>query len=103
MRRTITVQEAGECLSDLITGVHERGDEVVIQQDGQTVGVLIPPARYRQIESARQGIKHMLGELLERGSTVDPDEAERIALEVTRAVRAEQPARRQRDGDRASE
>ena len=90
MKRTVSVQHAGERLGDLLAGVRERGDEIVIQQDGQTVGVLISPERYYQIESARKSIRQMLDELREHGSTTDPVAADQIALEVVQEVRSEQ-------------
>jgi prevent-host-death family protein len=50
VKRTVSSAEAGRDLGSVLQGVCERGDEVVIEQDGEVVGVVIPAHRYASLE-----------------------------------------------------
>jgi prevent-host-death family protein len=89
MKRTVDRQAAHRGLSELLVGVSTRGDEVIIEEAGEPIAVIIPAARYRQIDQAREHLREMYLELRESGSENDPDEAERVAVEVVNEIRAE--------------
>jgi prevent-host-death family protein len=79
----------GEMLEDV-----RRGDEVVIERAGKTMGVLISPERYRMIEQDREQFRSMVAEARERFKDVPGDEIEGMVDEAVREVRGKSRTKR---------
>ena len=89
MKRTVDRQAAQRGLSEILAGVSERGDEIIIEEEGTPIAVIIPVSQYRQMDQARKHLREMYRELRDSGSEIDPDEAERLAVEVVEEIREE--------------
>jgi prevent-host-death family protein len=76
-------------LSEILAGVSKRGDEIIIEEGGTPIAVIIPVSQYRQMDQAREHLCEMYRELRDSGSEIDPDEAERLAVEVVEEIREE--------------
>ena len=84
MKRTLTAMEARRKFGEMLENVR-RGDEVVIERAGKTMGVLISPERYQMIEKRRDEFWRMVDQIHEYNKDVP---AEEIARDVDAAVRA---------------
>lgn len=89
MKRTVDRQAAQRGLDELLLGIAQRGDEVIIEEAGEPIAVIIPAARYLQIDQAREHLREMYDELRALGGILDPDEADKIAIEVVDEIRDE--------------
>jgi prevent-host-death family protein len=89
MKRTIDRQAAQRGLSEILAGVSNRGDEIIIEDGGTPIAVIISASRYRQMDQVRERLREMYRELRDAGSEIDPDEAERLAVEVVAEIREE--------------
>jgi prevent-host-death family protein len=92
MKRTVSDKAARQRLGELLEGVSERGDEVIIERAGRPVGVLIPVERYRGIEQGRERLWGMIEEVWEQNQDADPEEIERDIELAIQEVRREQRA-----------
>ena len=93
MKRTITAMEARRKFGEMLEDVR-RGDEVVIERAGKTMGVLISPERYRMIEQDREQFRSMVAEARERFKDVSGDEIEGMVDEAVREVRGKSRTKR---------
>ena len=84
MKRTVTALDARRRLGELLESVYLRGDEVVIERAGKPMAVVIPAARYENLEQNRKRLFEMIDKVHERNRDVPDDE---IAAEVDEAVR----------------
>ena len=91
MRRTVSAMQARQRLGELLGGVYYRGDEVVIERAGKTMGVVVPPARYEAMMRGRE----RLWEIIEQSQANNRDvPIEVIEQDVEKAVRAVRSKRR---------
>lgn len=86
MKRTLTAMEARRKFGEMLENVR-RGDEVVIERAGKTMGVLISPERYQMIQQDRAEFSKMVEEAQERFKDVPGDEIDRLVDDEVRAVR----------------
>ena len=91
--KTVSVSEAREQFSSFINWAAQNQDDIIIQNRGQAKAVLIPYIDYQLLQIAREQqrkkkaiaeLKQIAQEVRSRNQMVAPDEAERIADEVTR-------------------
>jgi prevent-host-death family protein len=95
MQRTVSDETARQRLTELLDGVFERGDEVIIERAGTPVGVVIPPERYASIRASRERLRELIDEVREDNQGVDPDQVGRdveAAVEALRRGKAATPA-----------
>lgn len=94
MKRTVSAMQARQRLGELLEGVYYRGDEVVIERAGKTMGVVIPAGRYAAMERTRERMWELIEKAQARNRDVPIEEIERDIDEAIREVRAE--ARKQK-------
>ena len=88
----MSVQEASASLVELLTRVHEHGDEIVIEQDGKELGVLISPSRHHRLNRSRRHFWDLIDLVVAPDTQPDEDVAMLIALEAVAEVRDDQDA-----------
>ncbi len=93
MKKTVSAMEARRRFGELLEDV-SRGDAVVIERAGKPMGVLVAPDQYRIIEQAREPLFKIFDEARARTKGISAEEAERLATEAVRSVRAERRAKR---------
>jgi prevent-host-death family protein len=96
MKRTISAVEARQNLGDVLSGVHYRNDEVVIERAGKPVAVLVPVKVYEGVLRRRERLYELIEKAHEGHSDVSAEEAERIAIEAVREYRQELDAKQAR-------
>ena len=94
MKKTITAMEARRKFGEILEGVHYRNDEVVIQRNGKTMGVLISPDQYEIIEQNRERLWETIDAIRERNKDVPYDVIQREVDEAVSAVRKRRSAKR---------
>ena len=93
MKRTLTAMEARRKFGEMLENVR-RGDEVVIERAGKTMGVLISPERYQMIEKRRDEFWRMVDQIHEYNKDVPAEEIDRIVDEAVREVRGKNRAKK---------
>jgi prevent-host-death family protein len=97
MKRTLTAMEARRKFGEMLEDVR-RGDEVVIERAGKTMGVLISPERYQMIERRRaealKTLEEIQAEVRARTKNIPAAEIDRMVGEAVREVRGKGRARR---------
>jgi len=93
MKRTLTAMEARRKFGEMLENVR-RGDEVVIERAGKTMGVLISPERYQMIQRDRAEFWKMVEEVQERNKDVPEEELDRLVEEEMREVRGKNRTQR---------
>ena len=93
MKRTLTAMEARRKFGEMLEDVR-RGDEVVIERAGKTMGVLISAERYQMKEQDREQFRSMVAEARERLKDVPGDEIDRMVDEAVRVVRGKSRTKR---------
>lgn len=88
VKRTVSQDAVRAGLDELIEGVCRRGDEVVIEQNGEQVAVLVPRSRYEAMERERERFLDLIERMRAFNDDKDPDEIEREVAEAVREVRA---------------
>jgi len=96
MKRKVSAVEARKRLGEILEGVYYRGDEVVIEQAGKPMAVVIPAERYETMERSRERLFELIEKNWERNKDVPYEVIER---EVEQAIRE---VREQRYDDAAS-
>ena len=94
MKKTVSAMEARRRFGELLEDA-SRGDAIVIERAGKTMGVLISPSQFRIIEQNRERLYKMFQDAWERTKDVSAKEADRIAMEAVRSVRAKRRSSRQ--------
>jgi len=90
MRRTISQQDAQKHLAEVLADVREAGDEVVIEDDGEPVAVLVPPSVYKSLQKRRDRFWKTIEKVGARNRDIPPEAVEedlRVAIEEYRAER----------------
>jgi prevent-host-death family protein len=72
MKRTVSAGEAGARFGELMDGVFYRHDELVIEQDGKPMAVVIPAYLYEVIERGRGQIAGLMQKERERNKDAAP-------------------------------
>lgn len=89
MEKMVSVAEAKLNIEDILQGVSVSSDEVVIEEKGEPVAVVLPISVYRQLQKRRS--REAAGELMRLSAeraNLSPEEADRLAAEAVRWTRA---------------
>ena len=86
MKRTVSAREATQLLNELLEGVFNHQDEVVIEEAGKTKAVVIPAYLYESIERGRAQISDLIQRAHERNRDTEPVILEELEEEVADAV-----------------
>jgi len=89
MQRIIEIAEIHLTIEEVIRDVVAKGDEIVVEQDGQPVAALVPVELYQRLR--RREIGDMFQAMAERAD-MDPDEAEALAAEAVTWARSNKEA-----------
>lgn len=93
MSRTVSSSDAKSNLGSLIGWTQETGDSVVVEKRGHPVAVIVPYKKFQEMEEqqdqlrrheARERLRRLRAELVERNSDLKPGEAELIAEDAVR-------------------
>ena len=87
MKRTVSALDARLGLDELLQGVHDRGDEVIIERAGKAMAVVIPAERYESMERNRERLFEMIDKVHELNRDVPIEEIEedvRLAIAEVR-------------------
>ena len=85
MKRTVSALDARLGLDELLQGVHDRGDEVIIERAGKAMAVVIPAERYESMERNRE----RLWQFVERAQAGNDDLSEAEVAELVDQAIAE--------------
>jgi prevent-host-death family protein len=86
MERTIEASESQMTIEEVIRDVVAKGDQIIVEQDGEPVAAVVPVELYRQWRHSRRAAGDMLRAMAERAN-MDPDEADELAAEAVRWAR----------------
>lgn len=86
MERTIDMSEAYLSIGDVVKDVVARGEEIVVEQDGEVMAVVMPAELYKQWQKGRQIFFDRMREISER-TNMPEVEADQLVAEAIRAVR----------------
>jgi PHD/YefM family antitoxin component YafN of YafNO toxin-antitoxin module len=100
MVRTITVQDAERNFADLLSGIGDAKETVVVDDAGNPVAVVISPEEFLSVRRERAWA--LIRQVQDRNADQDPDEVLREVTEVVEEVRQEQHARARGLGGRFS-
>jgi PHD/YefM family antitoxin component YafN of YafNO toxin-antitoxin module len=78
MKKTVSAKEATSRAGELLEGVIQHHDEVIIEEDGRQVAVVIPAYLYRSIERGRE----QLAELMQKSHERKEPQAEGVEPET---------------------
>jgi len=83
MKRRVSAMDVRKKFGEILESVFYRGDEIVIERAGKTMGVIVPADRYEAIERSRQRLFELVEKNWERNKDVP---YERIERDVDKAV-----------------
>jgi prevent-host-death family protein len=87
MEKTVSAYEARRNFGKVLNEVAAKGDRIVVEKHGEPVAVVVPVEVYKQWQVARQQAFDTIRKMAEEAN-VPEEEAERLAVEAVRAVRA---------------
>ncbi|MBI4494877.1 MAG: type II toxin-antitoxin system Phd/YefM family antitoxin [Chloroflexi bacterium] len=87
MEKTVAAFEARRQFGKILTDVLTRGDRFVVERHGEPVAAVVPIEVYEQWKKARSAFFARARAAAEQAN-LPPDEADRLAAEAVRAVRA---------------
>lgn len=87
MERTIEALDASREFGKVLQEVVDRGDQYVVEQHGEPVAAVVPIEVFEQWKRSRSNFFDRLRAISER-SGLSAEEADRLADEAVRAVRA---------------
>ncbi len=88
MTKRIPAMTARKNFGEMLESVYHRGDEIIIERAGKTMGVLIPLAQYQKLERQRTKAMSKMEQLWASAPPVaDEAAAEQEIMEETEAVR----------------
>jgi prevent-host-death family protein len=87
MEKTVSAYEARRNFGKVLNEVAGKGDRIVVEKHGEPVAVVVPVEVYKQWQAARQQYFDTIRKMAEEAN-VPEEEAERLAVEAVRAVRA---------------
>jgi hypothetical protein len=67
----------------------KRGEDIVVEDGGERLAVLVRVEEYDAIAAARRGLFDLIRSIQDRHKDEDPDEVDRFVLEQIREMRAE--------------
>jgi prevent-host-death family protein len=91
MEKTVSAYEARRNFGKVLNEVAGKGDRIVVEKHGEPVAVVVPVEVYKQWQAARQQAFDTIRKMAEEAN-VPEEEAERLAVEAVRAVRARRSA-----------
>lgn len=91
MEKTIEISEIYVTIGDVIRDVAAKGDQVVVNEDGKPVAVVVPVELYYRLRQSRKEVGDMLREMAQRAD-MDPDEADQLAAEAVAWARSHKEA-----------
>lgn len=95
MKRTVSAVEARQRLGELLEGVYYRGDEVVIERAGKTMGVVVPAERYESMSRNREKFFELIERIQARNADIPTEVIEREIAEAVREVREQRRSEKQ--------
>lgn len=93
-RKTLDTNSVRDRLGEILDEAYYQGNEFVIQRRGKSLAVIIPYARYEQLERARAEAFRVFHETWEANKNVDPEEVARIVEREVETMRAERRRRK---------
>ena len=87
MEKTVSAYEARRNFGKVLNEVSAKGDRIVVEKHGEPVAVVVPVEVYKQWQVARQQAFDTIRKMAEEAN-VPEEEAEQLAVEAVRAVRA---------------
>jgi prevent-host-death family protein len=93
MKKTVSAMEARRKFGELLEDAY-RGDAIVIERAGKTMGVLVSPDQFRIMEQNRERLFKIFEETWARTKGISAEEADRIALAAGRDARGKRAAAR---------
>ena len=86
MERELGVTQARKEFGDLVEKVQFRGDTYIINRHGKPAAAVVPVQVYENWRQQRKELFGLIREMQDEAN-LDPDEAERLAIEAFAAVR----------------
>ncbi len=81
MEKTVEISEIYRTIGDVIRDVAAKGDQVIVEDGGRPVAVVVPVEFYHLLRQSRKEAGNMLREMATRAD-MDPDEADQLAAEA---------------------
>ncbi len=88
--KTVPAFEARRQFGKLLQSVIANGDKFVVKKNNEEVAAIVPMRVYNQWKKAREDFFSLL-EKAQNNANMSPEEAERLANEAVKAVRATHP------------
>ncbi len=82
--------EARRQFGKLLKAVEANGDKFVVRKNNEEVAALVPMKVYNQWKKAREAFFRQMETIAERAN-LSPEEADKLALEAVKAIRAAKP------------
>jgi prevent-host-death family protein len=89
--KMVPAYEARRQFGKLLQAVVANGDKFVVRKNNEEVAVIVPMRVYTQWKQAREDFFALL-EKAQKNANCSPEEAEQLAFEAVRAVRAKKSA-----------
>src|SRR5215216_4058968 len=89
MEKTVGAFEVRRSFGRILQEVSAGGDRVVVERNGQPVAVVVPIDVYNQWKRSRADFFERIRRTSERAN-LTPDDADQVATDAVRAVRASQ-------------
>ena len=87
MEKTIAAFEARRKFGKILQEVAGKGDKFVVERHGEPVAAVVPMEVYENWKRQRTEFFDLIRSM-QQEANLDPEEAERVALEAQQAVRA---------------
>jgi len=87
MEKTIAAASARRQFGKVLDDVVAKGDDYVVERHGEQVAAVVPIHVYKQLKRSREEFFELLRAGAERAN-LSPEEADKLAEEAVRAVRA---------------
>lgn len=86
MDKTIGIAEARTTLRELVDQVQMKGESFIIKRNGKPAAAVVPVQVYESWKRERKAFFDQV-RIFQQRANLDPDEADKLALEAVRAVR----------------
>lgn len=86
MERTIDVSETYLSIGEVVKTVMAQGEEIIVEQNGQPVAVVMPAEQYKQWQHGRQAFFDRMQAISQRVNMPE-EEAEELIADAIMAVR----------------
>jgi antitoxin (DNA-binding transcriptional repressor) of toxin-antitoxin stability system len=91
MERAVQDFEARDQFDRMLEEIRARGERFVVERQGEAVAAVVPIAVYQQWKRTREEFLGHMREVADRAQ-LSPEEADELAAEAVRAIRADSPA-----------